>query len=88
MKQLIISNYDSETNFTWIIIDNGVEVARGGYKSNELKKYGLYDEEWLWFDEKMMHFDKNPLIQEFDMIIYCDNGSIRIYKKYITKKED
>lgn len=46
------------------------------------------DEEWLWFDEKAINFDKNPLIQEFDMIIYCDNGSISIYKKDITKKED
>ena len=80
MKQLIISNYDSECEFTWVVMDNGNEIERG-HNGKELKKYGLYDEEWLWFDEKMMHFDKNPLIQEFDMIIYCDNGSIRIYKK-------
>ncbi len=87
MKQLIISNYDSECGFTWVVIDNGNKIERG-HNGRELEKYGLYDEEWLMLDEEMMHFDKTPLIQEFDMIIYCDNGSISIYKKDITKKED
>lgn len=81
MKQLIISDYDSATNFTWVVIENGVEVARG-HESSELKRYALYDEEWLWFDEKLINFDDNPVLrtQDFDMIIVCEDGDINIYK--------
>ena len=49
MKQLIISNYDSECDFTWIVLDNGNEIERGR-NAKELIKYDLYDEEWHWFD--------------------------------------
>ena len=79
MKQLIISNYDSATNFTWVVIENGIEVARG-HESSELKRYTLYDEEWHWFDENLINFDTNELIQEFDMIIYCEDGTIQVHK--------
>ena len=81
MKQLIISNYDSATNFTWVVIENGVEVVRG-HESSELKRYALYDEEWLWFDEKLINFDDNQVLrtQDFDMIIVCEDGDINIYK--------
>lgn len=85
MKQLIISNYDSATNFTWVIIDNSVEIARG-HKPIQLAKFGLYDEEWHWFDEKLINFDKNNSIQEFNMVIVCEDGGINIYKNNKRRK--
>lgn len=80
MKQLIISNYDSECDFTWVVIDNGNEIKKS-HNARDLTKYHLYDETYCWFDESMIKFNENELIQDFDMIIYCDNGSIHIYKK-------
>lgn len=83
MKQLIISDYDSATNFTWVVIEDGIEVARG-YESSELKRYALCDEEWFWFDEKLINFDDDKSVirtQDFDMVIVCEDGGINIYKR-------
>lgn len=80
MKQLIISDYNCETNFTYVIIDDGKEIKRG-LQAKTLKKYGLYDEEWLMFDRFAIDFDENKALQEFDMIILCEDGCIDIYRK-------
>lgn len=85
MRQLIISDYDSATNFTWVIIDNIVEVVRG-FKPIQLAKFGLYDKEWMWFDEKLIDFNKNKSIQDFDMIIVCEDGGINIHKNSKRRK--
>lgn len=81
MKYLIISNYDCEYDFTYVVIDNSLEVERGT-SSEQLRKYGLYDAEWHWFDTDLIDFNKNEKIQEFDMIIFCNDGSIKIYNHY------
>lgn len=81
MKQLIISNYDSECDFSFVIIDNLTEIERGN-NSKQLRKYDLYNDEWHWFDDILIDFDNNKKIQEFDMIIVCDNGFIKVYNHY------
>lgn len=80
MRQLIISNYDSSFEFTYVVIDNGNEIERGE-DVRSIAKYGLYDKEWLMFAPTKIDFEDNKLIQEFDMIILCDDGDISIYKK-------
>lgn len=77
MKQLIISNYDSEYGFSYVVIDNLTEIERG-HNSKQLRKYDLYNDEWNWFDRSLIDFNNNEKIQEFDMIIVCDNGCIKI----------
>lgn len=77
MKQLIISIYDSFCTFTYLIIEDGKEIE----KSNDyldLKKYDLLDEEWSWFDEKLIN-ENNEKIKQFDLIIVCEDGEIRIF---------
>lgn len=86
MRQLIISDYDMECEFTWVVIDDGKEIERGD-DSKGLKKYNLYDEEYNWWNEKFIDFDKNPPIQDFDTIIVCVDGTITIYNKG-EKKND
>ena len=77
MKQLIISIYDSFCAFTYSIIEDGEEIE----KSNDyldLKKYDLLDNEWSWFDEKLIN-ENNEKIKQFDLIIVCEDGEIRIF---------
>jgi len=81
MKQLIISNYDCEYDFSYVVIDNLTEIERGN-NSKQLRKYGLYDDEWYCFDDTFIDFNNNEKIQEFDMIIVCDKGFIKIYNHY------
>lgn len=80
MKQLIISDYDMEYDFTWVAIDNGKEIERGD-DSKSLKKYNLYDEEYHWWSRNNIDFNRNPLIRDFDIIVVCVDGSIEVYKK-------
>lgn len=81
MKQLIISNYDSECDFSYVVIGNLTEVERGN-RSSQLSKYGLYDDEYCWFDRSLIDFKNNEKIQEFDMIIVCEDGFIQVYNHY------
>ena len=81
MKQLIISNYDGEYGFSYVVIDNLTEIESGN-KSEQLSKYDLYAYDWYHFDSTLIDFDNNEKIQEFDMIIVCDNGSIDVYNHY------
>ena len=81
MKQLIISNYDSECDFSYVVIDNLTETERGN-KSKQLRKYDLYNDDWCCFDDAFINFNTNEKIQEFDMIIVCDNGFIEVYNHY------
>lgn len=79
MKQLIISIYDSFCTFTYSIIEDGKEIE----KSNDyldLKKYDLLDNEWSWFDEKLIN-ENNEKIKQFDLIIVCEDGEIRIFNR-------
>ena len=78
MKQLIISDYDSCTDFTFVVLDNGKEIKRSN-NVLDLKEYDLIDEEWDWFDERLICYS-NTKIKQFDLIIVCDNGSIIIHR--------
>ncbi len=80
MKQLIISDYDSSCEFTYVIIDNGIEIKRGG-NPKDVSKYGLYDEDWCMFNGTGIDFKENKSLQDFDMIIVCEDGCIDIYKR-------
>ena len=77
MKQLIISNYDSNTDFTFVVLDNGKEIKRS-HCELDLKEYDLIDEEWNWFDERLICYS-NTAIKQFDLIIICDNGGVSIH---------
>jgi len=78
-KILIISKYDGGWCFTYSVLENGIENDRGR-EERDLEKFGLYDKEWNWFDEKYINKD-NKEIQQFDLIIFCDDGGIEYYKK-------
>ena len=86
MKQLIISNYDGGCCFTYVVMENGKEIERS-QEQKDLKKYGLYDEEWHWFDEKLITDPLNTKIKDFDMIIFCEDGCIETYKPRKEAKE-
>lgn len=79
MKQLIISDYDSSCEFTYVVLNNGIEIERSE-NVRDMVKYGLYDENWNMLDP-IIDLKKNKLIQEFDMIICCVDGNIEIYRK-------
>lgn len=77
MKQLIISNYDGCTYFTFVVLDNGNEIKRS-HCELDLKEYDLIDDEWNCFDERLICFS-NTKIKQFDLIIVCDKGSVSIH---------
>ena len=87
MKQLIISDYVFECDFSYVVIDN-LTVIEKGNKSSQLKKYGLYSDEYDWFNDAFIDFDDNEKIQDFDMIIVCDNGSIKVFNHYRDLEKD
>jgi hypothetical protein len=88
MKQLIISDYDCATGFSWVVLENGVEIDKSEqddlYKS--LKKFGLFNEEW-WCPSYGLATPSNELLKGFDQVIICDNGSIDIIN-LTTEEED
>lgn len=79
MKKLIISIYDSCCCFTYVVMENGKEIERS-QEQKDLTKYGLYDENWHWFEEALITDPLNTKIKDFDMIIVCEDGCIKIYK--------
>lgn len=76
MKELIISIYGSSC-FTAKVI-NGNQVEEVYYDESELTKFGLYDEEWHWFNEELINPD-NEKIKQFDRIIVCEDGGIEVF---------
>lgn len=82
MKELIISNYDSACNFTFVVCENGIEIERS-HNEYDLNKYGLYESEYLWFEEDLID-KKNEKLQQFDRIIVCEDGSINLYIKDVN----
>ena len=77
MRELIISIYDSGYGFTAKVI-NGNQVEEVYCDESELTKFGLYDEEWHWFNEDLINPD-NENIKQFDKIIVCEDGGIDIF---------
>lgn len=78
MKQLIISIYDSCTDFTFVVLDNGKEIKRSKAVF-DLREYDLVDEEYLWFDEERICFS-NTKIKQFDLIIICEDGKVSVHR--------
>ena len=84
MRQLIISDYDCCTDFTFIILEDGKEIKRG--KENELEAYGLLEDGM--FDTDLIK-SSNKLIKQFDTIVVCENGTIQvIYPKEFKELEE
>ena len=79
MKQLIISSYDTEYNFSWAILENN-EVVTCGCESRDLRKFDLWDSEYSMFSYALIN-KNNELIQDFDIILVCVNGCINFYMK-------
>ncbi len=79
MKQLIISNYDSSVAFKVVILNNK-KIEFESESEECLKDINLYDESWEMFDESPIN-SENEKIKTFDMIIVCEDGDIRIYRK-------
>lgn len=79
MKQLIISDYDMECSFQFIILTDG-KLTNVGEDSIDLKYFDLYDFENCWFSEALINKD-NKKIKTFKQIICCVDGTITIYNK-------
>ena len=79
MNTLVISNYDMYCNFTVVALEDSKEVDRIETKEG-LKKYGLYDPEWLWFERKLIS-KNNKFISQFDIIILCEDGGIEFFRR-------
>ena len=77
MKELIISSYDSGFGFTAKVI-NGNQIEEVYNHESELIIFGLYDEEWHWFNEELISPD-NEKIKQFDRIIVCEDGGVEVF---------
>ena len=77
MKELIISIYDSAYGFTTKILNDN-KIEKVFYDESSLVEFGLYDNEWHWFDGKLIN-PNNEKIKQFDRIIVCEDGGIDIY---------
>ena len=76
MKELIISIYGSIC-FTAKVI-NGNKVEKILIHESDMDEFGLYDEEWHWFNEELINPD-NEKIKQFDRIIVCEDGGIEVF---------
>ena len=79
MRELIISDYDGGCEFTALIINDN-KIEKRIHSQYLLEAYGLYDDEWHWFTPKLIN-KENKKIQQFDRIIYCEDGCINVYWK-------
>lgn len=74
---LIISIYDMGCNFKAVILKDN-QIERTINRQYELNEFGLYDQEYCWFDGDLIT-PNNEKIKQFDKIIVCVDGTIEIY---------